>query len=226
MFSLSRHKVHKLLVFFSSVFTSVFLVCALFSCSPHAEQRSFTSDYVDDSNTLKKETELRKQTLVWTEPLRQTDESEENAKNTVPGMFFSDKIRMATGSQDENVYPSYPNLGSMDVSKMSSALYTKLTEFLTGVKNKSIKSDNQIFAQKYIGVVFLYELSFYPEISNWYVGSPFISMNNGSNMEDIYEIPVLFMGKNGKFNCWISIDATKAIQNEFIIKQIVLGDLS
>ena len=160
--------------------------------------------------------------------MRHPEESTTNGdseQGDIKKTFFSDKIRMMTDSFDEDVYPSMPNLGEMDVSAMSSTLYSKLTNFLTGIKNKSIKSSDSVFKEKYTGVVFLYELGFYPEISSWYIGSPFIAVNNGSDLEDVYEIPVLLLGKSGRFNCWISIDASKASQNEFIIKSIVLGDL-
>ena len=209
-------------------FASVLLVCAFFSCTPQTEQRSLTAETNEEYHSLKKETEKRGQTLEWTEELRKSEGSSEIAEtvqNNVPDMFFSDKIRMMTGRKEAAVYPELPNLGSMDVSSMSSALYSKLTNFLTGVKNKSIKSDDSVFLKKYTGVIFLYELDFYPDVSSWYIGSPFISVNNGSDVEDVYEIPVLLTGKSGKFNCWISIDASMALQNEFLIKQIVLGDL-
>ena len=139
---------------------------------------------------------------------------------------FSEKLMILAGAKEKNVYPMMPGLGAMDVSQMSAAIYTKLTEFLTGLKNKSIKSESPLFAEKYVGVVFLYELGFYPDITSWYIGSPFISGYNNANEEDTYEIPVLFITKSGKFMCWISIDASKAFQSAFLVKQIVLGDLS
>ena len=142
------------------------------------------------------------------------------------GLPFSEKLMILTGEKEKNVYPVMPGLGAMDVSQMSAAIYTKLTEFLTGIKNKSIKSESPLFAEKYVGVVFLYEIGFYPDITSWYIGSPFISGNNNANEEDTYEIPVLFITKSGKFMCWISIDASKAFQSAFLVKQIVLGDLS
>jgi len=223
MQQLSRHITHNFLF----CFATALLVC-VFSCTPQTEQRSFTAEYVEETNTLKKETEQRRKTLAWTDAMRHPEESTTNGdseQGDIKKTFFSDKIRMMTDSFDEDVYPSMPNLGEMDVSAMSSTLYSKLTNFLTGIKNKSIKSSDSVFKEKYTGVVFLYELGFYPEISSWYIGSPFIAVNNGSDLEDVYEIPVLLLGKSGRFNCWISIDASKASQNEFIIKSIVLGDL-
>ncbi len=223
MHRLPRQNIRSFLVFFATAL----LFCAFFSCTPQTEQRSFTAEYVEESNTLKKETEQRRRTLSWTDAMRHPEEAEngDSQPDESLKMFFSDKIRMPTNSFDENVYPSMPDLGEMDVSKMSSALYSKLTNFLTGMKNKSIKSSDSVFKEKYVGVVFLYELGFYPDISSWYIGSPFIAMNNGSDLEDVYEIPVLLFGKTGRFNCWISIDASKASQDEFVIKSIVLGDL-
>jgi len=179
----------------------------------------------EETHTLKKETEFRRQALQWTETLRQEEDNTNTIQENKPSMFFSDKLRLMTGVQEKNIYPSLPDLGPLDISSMSSALYAKLTNFLTGLKNKNIKSDNSVFAEKYLGVIFLYELGFYPDVSSWYIGTPFISVNNGSGVEDVYEIPVLFMSKSGRFKCWISIDAAKATQNEFLIKQIVLGDL-
>ena len=229
---------------------------AFFACAPQTEARSFTEGIPEETHTLKKEADHRRITLSWTAPLRDIPQEDETDSTTdkklaedidikaikfgitatepEPETYdsgddtprFSEKLNMLTGAKEKNVYPIMPGLGAMDVSQMSSAIYTKLTEFLTGLKNKSIKSESPLFAEKYIGVVFLYELGFYPDISSWYIGSPFISGNNNANEEDTYEIPVLLITKSGKFMCWISIDASKAFQSAFLIKQIVLGDLS
>ncbi|MCR4714302.1 MAG: hypothetical protein K5751_07975 [Treponemataceae bacterium] len=217
----SRQNIRNFLI----IFAYVLLVCAFFSCSPQSDQRSTRAEIAEETHTLKKETEFRRQTLQWTETLRQEEDEANTIQENEPSMFFSDKLRLMTGVQEKNIYPSLPDLGSMDISSMSSALYTKLTTFLTGLKNKSIKSDDSAFSEKYLGVIFLYELGFYPDISSWYIGTPFISVNNGYGVEDVYEIPVFMISKSGKFKCWISIDAAKAAQNEFLIKQIVLGDL-
>ncbi|MBO4704471.1 MAG: hypothetical protein J5647_01895 [Spirochaetaceae bacterium] len=228
---------------------------AFFACTPQTEMRSFTAEIPEDTHTLKKETDYRRITLSWTAPLRDVPQEEETTDNKVEKKIvddiaaikfgvssnetepegddsesgeprFSEKLMILAGAKEKNVYPMMPGLGAMDVSQMSSAIYAKLTEFLTGLKNKSIKNDSPLFAEKYIGVVFLYELGFYPDITSWYIGTPFISNYTSANEENTYEIPVLLITKNGKFMCWISIDASKAFQSSFLIKQIVLGDLS
>ena len=155
-----------------------------------------------------------------------SEKEESSSSNNSEGPLFSEKLLMLTGVKEKNIYPVMPGLGGMDVSQMSTSIYSKLTEFLNGVKNKTVKSTSPVFAEKYTGVIFLYELGFYPDISSWYIGTPFISRGNSSGTEDVYEIPVLCLTKSGKFMCWISIDASSAFQSEFLVKQIVLGELS
>ena len=221
---------------YKPVIIILIFVCALFffSCTPQTEPRSFSSENTEDMYTLKKETELRRRTLVWTEQMKKggnegsSEDNEESAAQddlmtVVP--FFSEKLRILTADKEKSIYPELPVLGRMDLSQMSPSIYSKLTDFLNGLKNKNVKSSDAVFAEKFIGVIFLYELDFYPDVFSWYVGSPFISGSSGAGVEDVYEIPVLIMTKSGKFMCWISIDASKAFQSEFLIKQIVLGDL-
>ena len=248
MLRLSKLAVIILLVSLAVIFTA---------CVPQTELRSYTSETQEEMHTLKKETELRRRTLVWTSKMREVEEVPEPtdrdkekvvmeaemtaaikfgntmtesepapSSNNAEGPLFSEKLSILVGERQKNVYPVMPGLGGMDLSQMSSAIYSKLTDFLTGVKNKNIRSDNSMFSQKYIGVIFLYELGFYPAITSWYIGTPFISGNNIAGVEDTYEIPVLCLTNSGKFMCWISIDASKAFQSAFLIKQIVLGDLS
>lgn len=181
----------------------------------------------EEESDLEEESELTKdrKAAMALELEKNGIKQEEKKEKIVEGPAFSEKLKYLTGTKEKSVYPVLPVLGKMDISQISSVIYSKLTEFLTGLKNKTIKSDSSIFAKKFIGVVFLYELDFYPDVSSWYIGAPFISGSSGAGVEDVYEIPVLLISKNGKFMCWISIDASKAFQNEFVINQIVLGDL-
>ncbi len=225
-----------------------FIIFIFSACSPQSEPQVVTTEAESTEKFIKKETQIRRNSLEWTEEIRKTEEPPELTpeqiinKLLLPGIveepeqptpagrqgsFFSEYLRFPTGLEDENlIYPSLPDLGNMDVSGMSSSLYVKLNDFLSGLKSKSIKNDNPVFAEKYVGVIFLYELSFYPDIDYWYIGTPFISMNNDAEVDDTYEIPVRVITKNGKFNCWIVLDPSKASGNEFVINQVVLGDLS
>lgn len=205
----------------------LFIIFFLFSsCSPQTENRRIVSSSDSYEVSIKAETLSRKDKLAWTEELKKSEELSDVSLEPEHEDFFSEELRISTDKQDPKLFPSMQRLGSMDISSMSSAIHTKLTAFLSGVKSKSIKSDDSVFAEKYIGVVFLYELSFYPNIDSWYIGSPFIAQGTDSGMGDSYEIPILFLTARGKFNCWIILDPSKAKSNEFKIKQIVLGELS
>ncbi|MCR4940429.1 MAG: hypothetical protein K5930_10040 [Treponemataceae bacterium] len=202
------------------------LLCLFYSCTPQTESAPITAVAEDEIHTIKKEALARKNNLEWTEELRKPEEAVEETEASEPGVYFSETLKISIGPDESLIYPSMPNLGNMDISKMSNTLYTKLTSFLTGLKAKSIKSDDAVFAEKYVGVILLYELSFYPDINSWYIGTPFISQEQGNNTGNVYEIPLLILTKNGKFNCWISIDGEKASANEFLVKQVTLGALS
>ena len=89
MQQLSRHITHNFLF----CFATALLVC-VFSCTPQTEQRSFTAEYVEETNTLKKETEQRRKTLAWTDAMRHPEKSTTNGdseQGDIKKTFFSDK---------------------------------------------------------------------------------------------------------------------------------------
>lgn len=191
----------------------------LFSCSQEAPVMDMTAEVAD---TLKMETAYKKTLLFWTQEMG-TDDSVPHEKTIESSIYFSSKIGVAS-SQAHSIYPSMPETGSLDVSAVSKPVLDGLQTFLTSLKNGEITWNDAVFKDKAAAVVFLYELSFYPAFTDWYIGEPFIDMEASSGVQSVYEIPVLFTDKNVKFMGWIYLDPEQVQKDVFSIRQITLGE--
>lgn len=197
----------------------------LFSCSNSQDVAVVSTTY---DNTLRIQFQSRFKSVDWTKELEPDLLS--TRKELQEDLFASRSLHtpevasLVPSTSVENVYPSIPNFGSIDIRSMPSGVKNQVNSFCQTLlelvqdrKKAGLYSSlvsKMVVGRSYMLSIFLYDTISYPITTNFFLGSPY-------TQEECWEVPVLFRGEKGN---WI-LSLYLVQENEtWKIEQIRYGD--
>lgn len=197
----------------SSLFLLIF---CLVSCTKLTSTEEIYT--IDDTDTIRYETNNRIENTTWTEEIHKSKLVEKNIKsNSKVDIFYSEvKISQNIGEQTENpIYPKIEDFCSLDLSTIDSNTKLEITKLINKIKEENITKSDFLLGYQHEKILFDYEFSKHSKISGYFLGSPL------EKSENHIFIPVQFLFEDGKLNSKIYLEKN---DNTFKIKQIVFGE--
>ena len=197
----------------SSLFLLIF---CLVSCTKLTSPEEIYT--IDDTDTIRYETNNRIENTTWTEEIHKSKLVEKNIKsNTKVDIFYSEvKISQHIGEQTENpIYPKIEDFCSLDLSTIDFNTKLEITKLINKIKEENITKSDFLLGYQHEKILFDYEFSKHSKISGYFLGSPL------EQSENHIFIPVQFLFEDGKLNSKIYLEKN---DNTFKIKQIVFGE--
>lgn len=197
----------------SSLFLLIF---CLVSCTKLTSPEEIYT--IDDTDTIRYETNNRIENTTWTEEIHKSKLVEKNIKsNSKVDIFYSEvKISQNIGEQTENpIYPKIEDFCSLDLSTIDSNTKLEITKLINKIKEENITKSDFLLGYQHEKILFDYEFSKHSKISGYFLGSPL------EQSENHIFIPVQFLFEDGKLNSKIYLEKK---DNTFKIKQIVFGE--
>ncbi|MBO5400619.1 MAG: hypothetical protein J6A14_02145 [Spirochaetaceae bacterium] len=197
----------------SSLFLLIF---CLVSCTKLTSPEEIYT--IDDTDTIRYETNNRIENTTWTEEIHKSKLVEKNIKsNSKVDIFYSEvKISQNIGEQTENpIYPKLEDFCSLDLSTIDSNTKLEITKLINKIKEENITKSDFLLGYQHEKILFDYEFSKHSKISGYFLGSPL------EQSENHIFIPVQFLFEDGKLNSKIYLEKD---DNTFKIKQIVFGE--
>ena len=197
----------------SSLFLLIF---CLVSCTKLTSTEEIYT--IDDTDTIRYETNNRIENTTWTEEIHKSKLVEKNIKsNSKVDIFYSEvKISQNIGEQTENpIYPKIEDFCSLDLSTIDSNTKLEITKLINKIKEENITKSDFLLGYQHEKILFDYEFSKHSKISGYFLGSPL------EKSENHIFIPVQFLFEDGKLNSKIYLEKK---DNTFKIKQIVFGE--
>ena len=199
---------------------SVILIC-LISCSNTQESKLV---YNAESDTIKQSVKDKEQGITWTQELEEERLSQRINRDSMElgaDVAYNQEVYKISKKNQNPVYPSLSDFGSLDTSNLRNSVKQKLNSFCEVFADSEKSGADSYFSRKYIFnyVFFVNDLKdgwkkhfdkAYPEKSNifnkWTFGEPF----NGA---DIIQIPVRFYADCGTIDVTVFLSSTG--NNEF-----------
>lgn len=197
----------------SSLFLLIF---CLVSCTKLTSPEEIYT--IDDTDTIRYETNNRIENTTWTEEIHKSKLVEKNIKsNSKVDIFYSEvKISQNIGEQTENpIYPKIEDFCSLDLSTIDFNTKLEITKLINKIKEENITKSDFLLGYQHEKILFDYEFSKHSKISGYFIGSPL------EQSENHIFIPVQFLFEDGKLNSKIYLEKK---DNTFKIKQIVFGE--
>lgn len=197
----------------SSLFLLIF---CLVSCTKLTSPEEIYT--IDDTDTIRYETNNRIENTTWTEEIHKSKLVEKNIKsNSKVDIFYSEvKISQNIGKQTENpIYPKIEDFCSLDLSTIDFNTKLEITKLINKIKEENITKSDFLLGYQHEKILFDYEFSKHSKISGYFLGSPL------EQSENHIFIPVQFLFEDGKLNSKIYLEKN---DNTFKIKQIVFGE--
>ena len=197
----------------SSLFLLIF---CLVSCTKLTSTEEIYT--IDDTDTIRYETNNRIENTTWTEEIHKSKLVEKNIKsNSKVDIFYSEvKISQNIGEQTENpIYPKIEDFCSLDLSTIDSNTKLEITKLINKIKEENITKSDFLLGYQHEKILFDYEFSKHSKFSGYFLGSPL------EQSENHIFIPVQFLFEDGKLNSKIYLEKN---DNTFKIKQIVFGE--
>ncbi len=126
----------------------------------------------------------------------------------------------------EQVYPSIPGFGNLDIGAMPAGLRFMVDSFCQALAELTQDRDNQglysslakwmLPGRSYMLVILLHDTSSYPGTGQYFLGAP-----HGG--EGTWEIPVLFRGERGD---WIMVLHAVQVEGDWRLEQLRYGDFA
>lgn len=140
--------------------------------------------YVIETDTLKSQTEMKIREVFWTDQLEPGRlENDISSKIGIAGTVRLSPMSVAASkNQNEMIYPSFSDFGSLDTSKIPSALLSLVEEFSDSIINGK-NADSFMVKKSLFSLAFFYEELGDQKPKNYLIGEPFIGDEN-------YEIPL------------------------------------
>lgn len=197
----------------SSLFLLIF---CLVSCTKLTSPEEIYT--IDDTDTIRYETNNRIENTTWTEEIHKSKLVEKNIKsNSKVDIFYSEvKISQNIGEQTENpIYPKIEDFCSLNLSTIDFNTKLEITKLINKIKEENITKSDFLLGYQHEKILFDYEFSKHSKISGYFLGSPL------EQSENHIFIPVQFLFEDGKLNSQIYLEKN---DNTFKIKQIVFGE--
>ncbi len=192
----------------------------LFSCSNSQESKLVYTE----SNTIKQTVKEKEQDITWTQELegdRLSQVINRRALKLSSSVPYSKEIYKISNYNQNPVYPSLADFGSLDTSNMGTAVKSKMEDFCKIFASKNYNEVDSYFSRKYIfNYIFFikdfeegWKKNFNKKLpsgekhfNKWLFGEPF----NGS---EIIQIPVRFYSDYGTIDMTVFLSAVG--NNEF-----------
>ena len=200
---------------FSYSFLFLTIFCFV-SCTKIASPEEIYT--IDDTDTIRYETNNRIENSIWTEEIHKSKLVEKNVKsNSKVDIFYSaTNISQNISKQTENpIYPKIEDFCSLNLSSIDFNTKLEITKLINKIKEENITKSDFLSDYQHEKILFDYEFSKHPQITGYYLGTPL------EQSENHILIPVQFLFSTGKLNSKIYFEKK---ENTFKIKQIVFGE--
>lgn len=197
----------------SSLFLLIF---CLVSCTKLTSPEEIYT--IDDTDTIRYETNNRIENTTWTEEIHKSKLVEKNIKsNSKVDIFYSEvKISQNIGEQTENpIYPKIEDFCSLDLSTIDFNTKLEITKLINKIKEENITKTDFLPDFSHEKILLNYELSKHGEILSYILGKPI------SQTETNILIPVRFIFQDGKLNTIFELQKQEDL---FKIKRITFGE--
>ena len=167
----------------------VLSLCIISSCS----KRSVISE-AEQVETLKSLSEKKIREVYWTDPLESGRLQEDISKipGISPELRISPIMMIAAKNQEQNIYPSFADFGSLDISVLPATLFSIVEEFSAAIINDT-DADQFMVKSSLFNLALFYEdlrSSNRLNMTDYIIGEPF-------TFGDDYEVPVRFSSSSG-----------------------------
>lgn len=175
---------------------------------------------VNDTDTIRYETNNRIENSAWTDEIHKSRLVEKNSKSkTKSDIFFSSvKLSKNNAIQTENgIYPEIVDFYPLDLSNINSNTKVEITKLINKIKKENITKTDFLLKSAYEKILFDYEFSKHSEIKDYYLCSPL------EITENEIVIPVQFLFSDGRLNTVLYLQKE---DNELKIEKIEFGEFS
>ena len=111
------------------------------------------------------------------------------------------------------------SFSGLETREITTSLYNSLIVFLESIKNKDINNNFFIPGRPYLSILANFEFDGLPNITDWYIGKPFIVINDEN---PLYELPVRIIFSTGYKDIYLYLVNFQS--DNLQIEQIVYGD--
>lgn len=203
-------------------FFLAFLIC---SCSNPQDTQGVDARH---DNTLRSEFQGRFEGIEWTEELELGLIADrkvlDSARFSSRGLATVASASVVAVPDSQEIYPSIPGFGSIDIRRIPASLKSAVEGFCGGLldmggaarrdETYSSLASRILPGRQYMLSVYLHDTAAYPPAARFFLGSP--SVRDGR-----YEVPVLFLSSQGS---WIVSLYALRQEGEWKIEQIRYGD--
>ena len=202
------------------IFSVIFLFLLFFSCSNAQESKLVYTE----NDTIKQSVKEIEQTITWTQELEGEVLTEVISRDSMKlgsDVPYGKELYKISKSNNNPVYPSFSDFGSLDISNLKISVKNKLDSFCEAFASEEHKGASASFSGKYLFnyVFFLKDFeegwtkNFSEELpentayfNRWIYGQPF-------NGVDIIQIPVRFYADCGTIDITVFLNSSG--NNEF-----------
>ena len=185
------------------IISLLILITGIVSCKNNTESKLVYTE----NNTIKQNVKEKEQDITWTLDIEGDRLSKTINRNSIEigkDVIFNKEIFKISKENQNPVYPSFEDFGSLDTSNMRLSVKNKLNEFCQAFIAENHSGADAYFSRKYIfnWIFFIQnfedgwknnfdsEKAKNPVLTKWIFGEPF----NGA---DIIQIPVRFYADCG-----------------------------